>query len=106
MYILRYITPVPFLREFVGSHEDVIRVQLYACCHPEVLHNLKLGDILVCLRMLVKCDVKSSKEKRYVYLTTTRESQLYLLKADHSKEHSSGLPFKDEEVYKDLIEVL
>ena len=57
-----------------------IILHLYACSQPEVFDSIAPGKVLVCARMLLKIEAQDSKHPKFCFLTTTRESQLYVLK--------------------------
>lgn len=57
-----------------------IILQLYVSSQPEVFDPIAVGNILVGARMLLKIEPQNSKHRKFCLLTTTRESQLYILK--------------------------
>ena len=65
---------------FLGTSSKPIILHIYACSQPEVFDSIAPGKVLVCARMLLKIEVQDSRHQRFCFLTTTRESQLYVLK--------------------------
>ena len=77
-----------------------IILQLYACSQPEVCDSIAAGRILVCARMLLKIEPQDSKHRKFCFLTTTRESQLYVLK---QPSDANNKPFTGASVVNDAI---
>lgn len=77
-----------------------IILHLYACSQPEVFDSIAPGKVLVCARMLLKIEAQDSKHKKFCFLTTTRESQLYVLK---QPSDVNGKPFIGSDAVNKVI---
>lgn len=77
-----------------------IILHLYACSQPEVFESIAAGNVLVCARMLLKIEAQDSKHQRFCFLTTTRESQLYVLK---KPSDANNKPFTGSDVVNEAI---
>lgn len=55
-------------------------LQLYACSQPAMFESIEVGNILVGARMLLKIQAQDSKHRRHCFVTSTRETRLYVLK--------------------------
>ena len=65
---------------FLGTSSLPIILRLYASSQPELFDSIAAGNILVCARMLLKIEPQDSQHPKFCFLTTTRETQLYLLR--------------------------
>lgn len=77
-----------------------IILHIYACSQPEVFDSITPGKVLVCARMLLKIEAQDSKHQKFCFLTTTRESQLYILK---QPSDMNGKPFTGSDVINKVI---
>ena len=77
-----------------------IILHLYACSQPEVFESIAPGKVLICARMLLKIEAQDSKHRKFCFLTTTRESQLYVLK---QPSDVNGKPFTGSEAVNKVI---
>lgn len=65
---------------FSETSSTPIILQLYASSQPETFDSIAAGNILVAARVLLKIEPQDSKHRKFCFLTTTRETQLYILK--------------------------
>lgn len=77
-----------------------IILHLYASSQPQVFDAIAPGKILVCARMLLKIEAQDSKHPKVCFLTTTRESQIYLLRQPSDVKDK---PFTESEVVNEVI---
>ena len=77
-----------------------IILQLYVSSQPEVFESIAAGNILVGARMLLKIEPQNSKHRKFCLLTTTRESQLYILKKPSDAKNK---PFTGSSAVTDAI---
>ena len=90
-----------------GSCNRNVKIKLYACSQPDIIKNIKLGDVFVGARMLYKLECYSwkGKHRRCSYLTTTRESQLYRINKPWTMEEIKLLSFYKYKEFLDILKV-
>lgn len=84
----------------LGTTTLPIILQLYASSQPEAFDSISAGKVLVCARMLLKIESQDSKHRKFCFLTTTRETQLYVLKQPSDAKNK---PFTGSSAIDDAI---
>ncbi|XP_068715748.1 RPA-related protein RADX-like isoform X2 [Montipora foliosa] len=83
-----------------GTSSLPIILQLYASSQPAQFDSIAVGNILVGARMLLKIETLDSKHRRCCFFTTTRETQLYVIKkpSDANNKPFSGFGVIEESI--------
>ena len=91
----------------LGSCKNDIYLKFYCCSQLQVSEELSCGDILVATKLLFKNMFVEAKEKlqKYVYLTTTRETQLYHIEQNWNIDSVKKYPFSKCKLFLELLQV-
>lgn len=88
-----------------GSTSTDMKFKLYACSQNNITEYLACGDIFVAARVLYKFDIIYHGEhfRRFFYLTSTRETQLYRFTKDWEFTDQKIYPFAKCESFLKVI---